>query len=1052
MATFKYLLMKHRILSLLFAVLAIVAYTQPSATSGNVIYICGTNTTQLGVTVTGGAVPYTYQWSNGTLLNDATLANPTATVTASNYFRVTVTDANSATAWGDVYVEYNHSPATITFTTYNESCNGDTTGSIATTVTGACPPFQYLWSNGNFTANPSSLGADIYTVTVTDCNGCTTQASDTLIAPAPVTVSLTTTNATCYGGGGGSICANVTGGTPVYTYTWSNASTAACANNLMAGVYTITVTDANGCTATASATVGNGPEIISVLFNNQIDATCGASNGSVCATPSGGTGPYTFLWNNLNTAACNTNIPTGTYVVTITDINGCRGDSSFTINSINSTLLVDTLPIHDVSCFGGSDGSINITVSGGTPPYTYAWNNGITTQNVMGLPAGYYFVTVTDANGCVSYNGGYVNEPALIAITVFGSGTTCAGGSTGSISVNAAGGVAPYSYLWSNASTTQNQINLPMAIYYVTVVDANGCTVQAGDTIAEVPTLNIGFTNVINTTCGINNGSVCATVSSGSGNYTYIWSNTATTQCLANIAAGNYTVTVADNSACSGSATVTITDLGSTLAVDSIITDVTCYGGTNGAICLNIIGGTPPYTYVWNTSPPQNTQCVTQLSVGIYNVTVTDANGCSGTSNPYIWQPAPFIAFITNIGDGSLPDTLSATLSGGIPPYNYNWTFGQNTPEIVVSISGEYIVWVFDANGCQALDSILIGCTDTCVWPGDADYSGVADNNDLLAIGLGYGTTGTARVDQSITWSAHQSTNWTNYLGDTTNYKHIDCNGDGTINSDDTLAIIQNYYLQHPRSGGPDEVRGGIPTLRIRMVPDTLEDGQTVIAHLELGDANSTADNVYGLAFTFNFDPLVVDTNEVYIAFNNNSWLCNNTTDHIDIDKKDASAGKLYTALTRIDHSTRSGGGEIGSVSMKITTGNINGKDLAFYAMNTYITDLRVIDNQGNVLDVDAIGDASTVQYEPTGINEINWRGEVSLYPNPAQQQLTINSSQLPISNLQVNNLLGETVLEQQGNNSGKAVLNVADLADGVYILKIASGSSTYHTKFMVNK
>lgn len=824
MTTFKYLLMKHRILSLLLLLISAIAWAQPTISLGPDQFICQGKYALVNASVTGGVAPYTYQWTAGAYPPDAAdvSMNPAITTT----YTLTVTDANLQTATANITINVWSKPV-VTMVPADPNCNGGMDGSISTTISGGTPPYSYLWSMGQTVQSPA---------------------------------------------------------------------------NLTAGIYTGWITDSNGCSDTGTVVLNDAAQV-SLTFNNIVNATCGANDGSVCATVAGGTAPYTYAWNTGQATSCASNLQAGTYNITATDANGCTVTANVSVGSATPLLTIDSSGSLPILCNGDITGGIDQTVTGGTPPYSFTWSNAATTEDLTAVVAGTYTLTATDAVGCQ-------------AVRTF--------------------------------------------------------------TISEPPTL----------------------------------------------------------------------------VVDSVLTDdVTCYGSTDGTACVYISGGTAPYTYVWNTNPQQNTQCAIQLAAGTHSITVTDNNGCSVLANSIIISPPLLTVTILNTGDGTLPDTLLADITGGVAPYDYVWSTGQsgNVPVIIVSSNAPYGLTVADANSCTATDGIMIGCPDTCVWPGDADYSGVADNNDLLAIGLAYGTTGTARADQSIDWYAHQSTNWADYLGDTTNYKHIDCNGDGTINSDDTLAIIQNYNLTHPRSG-PDEVRGGIPAMRVRMVPDTLIDGQTMVAHLDLGDANSTATDVYGLAFTFNFDALVVDTNEVSITFSNSSWLCDNATDHIDIDKKDLSAGKIHTALTRIDHTTRSGGGEIGRVTMKITTGNINGKELDYYAMNCYVNNLRVINNNGNVLDVDAIGDDATVQYEPLGINEVSWQGEVLLYPNPAQQQLTVSSSKLPIGSLQVINLLGEVVMEQQNADTKNTMLNIGTLSNGIYILKLSSGSSTYHTRFMVAK
>lgn len=987
MVTFKYLLMKHRILSLIAMLVAVGAQAQFMVEAGPNLNICGAGDTAafLNVTLANGTAPFTYKWSPSYMLSDTTIANPMAKPWNATTYTVTVIDANNNTAMDSVRVFTYADAMQVTTDITSVSCNGGSDGSITPQVTGGRPPYLYLWTftnlpeiNISLSSNQLNAKAGWYSIQVRDANNCAAFVSDfNLAEPTAIALSYTKIDATCNGSGDGSITINANGGTPPYTYALNGGpqQVSATFNNLPSGSYALNVFDANNCQPDTSVIVQIGGASLSVSFNSIVlPTTCSSTDGSVCASVTGGSGPYVYAWSIGATSSCINSLQNGRYYINVTDILGCTGTGQVdVINTTSSMIVIDSVGGNNVSCNGYNDGSIQVTVTGNNPPFSYAWNTGNVTHVVTNLSAGTYTVTVTDALGCINVKSFNISAPMHLNVQPTITNTKCNGSADGSIDIAVTGGTAPYTYLWSTAASTQNISNLTAGVYIVTVSDAATCSITAVYTIAQPSAFN-SIPVVTPATCGLFNGRIVMTSTGGTAPYSYNWSSGQATPVVTGGPGFPFFVTVTDANYCSVSMSVPISNVQS-LNVSASVEYADCSGP--GKACAITSGGSGPYTYTWQTGI--NTPCMLNANTGIYGLTVTDANGCSGNT------------------------------------------------------------------------TVTITNADTCVWPGDADYSGVADNNDLLIIGLAYGATGTTRADQSIDWYAHPSTNWATYLGDTTNYKHIDCNGDGVVDSDDTLAILQNYTLTHPRSG-PDEVRGGIPSLRIRMVPDTLEDGETLIAHLELGDANSTATDIYGLAFTFNFDPLVVDSNEVYIAFDNNTWLCNNAADHIDISKKDAAAGKLHAALTRIDHNARSGGGNIGKVSMKITTGNINGLVLANYMMNCYISDLRVIDNHGNVLDVDAVGDTANIQYEVTGISEVAWLGAVNLYPNPAKEQLIVNSAQTPINSIQVQNLLGETVLMQRDMAATKATLNTAALAEGVYVLQLGSGNRVYHAKFVVVK
>ena len=280
----------------------------------------------------------------------------------------------------------------------NTTCTASI-GAINITVSGGTSPYTYLWSNGATTEDISGLAAGTYTVTITDANGCTTNLPFT-VETNNVTITATpvVTNTTCTASIG-AINITVSGGTSPYTYLWSNGATTEDISGLAAGNYTVTITDANGCTTNMPITVGTDNVTITatpVVTNT----TCTASIGAINITVSGGTSPYTYLWSNGATTEDLTGLAAGTYTVTITDANGCTTNLPFTVETDMSTITA-TPVVTNTTCTA-SIGAINITVSGGTSPYTYLWSNGATTEDITGLAAGTYTVTITDANGCTT--------------------------------------------------------------------------------------------------------------------------------------------------------------------------------------------------------------------------------------------------------------------------------------------------------------------------------------------------------------------------------------------------------------------------------------------------------------------------------------------------------------------------------------------------------------------------------------------------------------------------------------------------------------------------
>lgn len=911
------------------------------------------------------------------------------------------------------------------------------------------PAATYAWSpsaglsNANV-SNPVASPAvtTVYTVTVN--YGGVQAVDDVTITVDNPTAGITLVNAIqCYGSATGQICASATGGTPGYTYLWNTGSTSGCQTNLAAGVYNLTVIDGMGCSASATTTLTE-PMAVNVSLT-PISITCNSANdGSICAGVSGGFSPYAFAWSNGATTACISNLAPGSYSVTVTDANGCTAAATLSISQPSPITI--NLTTQNVSCFGGLDGSVTAVVNGGTPAYWYQWSNGVNLPAVVGAISGTYTLTVTDVSGCTATATATINQPAQINISISSTDVTCHGLSNGELCSSVTGGTTPYTYQWDIMGTAQCFSNIPTGTYQLSITDANGCTATSAGTVLEQSNLQDSIV-VTGGGCSGQPGNICVYSFGGAGAVSYSWSNSQISSCATNLSAGTYFVTVTDALGCTVVDSADIAS-GGLVITSFTTTNVTCFGAANGSISITVNNGSLPYQYSIDAGLTlQPTGQFNNLPAGGYSIYITDASNCLLTDTATISQPGSAVSVSAQvIGDNILPDTIILTVTGGTPPYTYSWSDGQTLQDISVTTSGIYTVTVTDANFCSVTVTNTVGCIGTCVWPGDANYDGVADNQDLLAIGIGYGTSGSVRTQQDNQWYAHVSADWPDTLSTGSNYKHMDCDGSGTIDNDDTLAIVLNYGLNHPRSG-TDEWRGGAPELRIVMVPDTLADGETIVAHLSLGDAFVPANNVYALAFTFNFDPLVVDSNEVSITFDNNSWLCNSAADHLDIDKVLYQSGRIETALTRIDHTNRSGNGEIGSVSMKITTGNINGKNLAHYGMNCFISDLIVIDNQGNHLAANSGADSAVVEYEPTGFTNLSETSDLGLYPNPAKDELIVNGGDLNIQQVIVFDNVGQQVAGYHSSGSSIMHLDVSSLAEGLYFVKAIckTGSAQGH-------
>jgi len=659
------------------------------------------------VTATGGTGVYTYSWNTAPVQTNATAEN----LIAGNY-SVTVTDANGCSTTCTVTINQPE-PLLCSASSTGTNC-GNADGTATVTATGGTPLYSYLWSDGQTTITATGLAEGDYTVSVTDANACTTTCLVNVGSSSNLIATISSTPVTCNGGSDGSATVNVAGGDPPYTYSWNTvpAQTTSTATGLAAGTYTVIVSDTKGCSITRTVSV-NEPSPVVPSFSGVTHVSCfGGSNGSATVNATGGLPPYTFLWSGGQTTQTVSGLTAGTYTVTVTDFSQCAATASVTLTQPGSPLSISETHT-SVICQGQNNGSIDITVTGGTPPYTYIWNNGSTTEDLSGLGGGNYTVTVTDANLCSATLSVVLAEPVLLSCTVTGTKPTCFNGNDGTATVSVAGGDAPYNYLWSNGQTTVSATGLQAGTYTVVVTDANGCTTSCETTISNPAALLLEVEKDKDASCfGAQDGTAEALPSGGTSPYTYLWSNGQTTKIATGLGAGTYTVTVTDAAGCTKSGSVTISEP-PPLVVSLVKVNATCNDGNDGTATSTVTGGTPSYTYSWNTVPVQTTGTATGLSKGVYTITVTDANGCTKSASITVSQPSAINISITKTNatcNGVADGTATASVSGGVGPYSYSWnTVPVQTSSVATGLSaGTYTLTVTDSKGCTKSKSVTI--------------------------------------------------------------------------------------------------------------------------------------------------------------------------------------------------------------------------------------------------------------------------------------------------------------------------------------------------------
>jgi gliding motility-associated-like protein len=446
-----------------------------------------------------------------------------------------------------------------------------------------------------------------------------------------------------------------------------------------------------------------------------IEMTAGLASGSVFPV---GITPVTYL---------------------VTDIHGNENTCSFNVEVYPLPVL--TLSPIDVSCNGFGDGSIELTVTNGTPDYTYLWSNEETTQNVSGLEPGVYGVTVVDANGCSGSAQATINQPLPLAINGVVTHATCFGGNNGSVNVTVEGGIAPYSYVWSNEETTEDVTGLTAGTYSVVVTDQNGCTIGFEGTVAQPTQLVITY-SVNNAACNAPNGSVQTIVTGGVGPYSYAWSNESTGQNLINVVAGDYSLVVTDANGCTAQIEVSIASE-ATMNASVLVTNVTCYGRDNGGARVVVLNGNQPFTYLWSNGA--ETSEVTGLGAGEHSVTVTDAYGCSIDLLFEITQPEELLVNLSSpvyLGGynvtpwGASNGSIETDVDGGTSPYTYLWSNGQTTPTISGMPAGNYSVVVTDENGCVALAQLALTQPYILEMPTGISPNGDGKNDYFVVHGI----------------------------------------------------------------------------------------------------------------------------------------------------------------------------------------------------------------------------------------------------------------------------------------------------------------------------
>ena len=741
------------------------------------------------VVVSGGNGTYSYLWD----VNAGSQTSDTAIGLGAGNYAVTVTDQYGCFIDTSVSVFQKDSLIIGLISQDSVSCFGASDGlASVSNITGAGGIYFYQWdaSAGSQTSDTASnLASGVYTVTVSDQNGCNLDTSIIVLEPNPINIGFISQDSiSCNGLNDGLAFINIdsiSGGNGTYSYLWdvnAGSQITDTAFNLVAGIYSITVSDQMGCFKDTSVEVLQPNPI---LLSSRVDSsTCGNNDGGAYVDASGGavTVDYFYSWQNNSGLDLNNNndsligVPTGNYLVSVTDDNSCTDSLLILVPEIGGPQVNDS--VLDILCFGDTTGSIHISAIG-LAPFSYTWfgPTGLTipgdTSIISNLDTGLYAVIVTDSNNCSttldSIRISEPNSPLTIDTTV--KSLTCNNDLSGEITINVNNGTAPFNYSWTGENgfnaTTQNISSLAAGIYILNVIDSNSCKIINDSISVDQPDSIIISETLFSPTCNNSDGSIVVNVSGGSVNndYSYSWDNLTlgalgigADDTLANIGPGSYQINIQDDSLCTASSIISINNENGPVVQDSIV-NITCSGDSDGAIYLTIsnLSGIA-YGVDWDNDgligsgdiDGPDSDSVLNLSAGLYTVYVTDStNGCVTILDTNVLDPGIIVLAPSTDSvscNGNLDGSVSVLATGGNLGYTYLWDVnaGSQASDTAFNLGvGTYSVTVTDQKGCtsdtlvtlEEPNVMLISST----WTDSVSCNGLSDGRGNIQVSGGNG-------------------------------------------------------------------------------------------------------------------------------------------------------------------------------------------------------------------------------------------------------------------------------------------------------------------------
>ena len=632
---------------------------------------------QLSVTIEGGQSPYSTSWNfNGTEFNN------TDTITDNDLcpgnYQLIYTDANNCSDTALIPLIERDS-FIVEGWVIDDSCYNSCTGQITVQLLNQeNPPFIYSWNNGGNDTVISNLCSDTFELVIIDDRLC----RDTLsfyVEPGDSMYfeDVEVTHNSCYGDTVGAISLiNFNGGVLPLEYLWSNSEITSGINSLSAALFNVTVTDANGCSLDSSNIEVSQPDSLFITPSSEDVLCSGGQDGLIDLDIFGGIEPYFISWNNqIPDSTLIDTVSAGEYVYTLLDSNACVVSDTILINEPDELIITDSLI--NILCHGENTGEIHLAITGGTSPYLYSIDGGVTFQSQSyfdNLTAGSYSIVIKDVNDCILTSPLYnIIEPLTSLAASLASPNLLCFSDTGTIVLSVNGGTPNYSILWSNGMISNNLLGIGAGNYSVIILDENNCEVIESINVSEPNEINVN-TVITDLLCFEDGGgAINVTTSGGITPYVLSWSNGETTSYINGLDADTYTLNLTDDNGCTDSYSFDV-EQPELLELTSIVSHVECFGESNGQIDITVTGGTSPYNFDWsNLTSNEDLQ---NIPVGSYDVTVTDVNSCLiPLTTIVVNEPTEITYTITtidlvcnNVDEGE----ISISVSGGTQAYSYS--------------------------------------------------------------------------------------------------------------------------------------------------------------------------------------------------------------------------------------------------------------------------------------------------------------------------------------------------------------------------------------------